>query len=171
MKQWGFGLISVGALIAAIALFLLPSTVRTEEIITLSSINSQIGSGRFTETYNMPRAQLREMIFNGGGMLFLAGILLLVGGMLDDRLSQSAQSGEGPGGSTAALADADEVTAEPKVAEFVYDGAGAEVEASKNKEIAAWVFGGLVVAGLLLFAMLSAYALLSPIEAITMRAK
>lgn len=90
MKNWGFVLIGAGALAAVIALLLMPSTVNTEQMTTLPYTGSVIGSGRFAETYNLARAQLRELIFQGGGVLFLGGCILLVGGVLDDHLHRIA---------------------------------------------------------------------------------
>ncbi|CAM5280164.1 Na+-transporting methylmalonyl-CoA/oxaloacetate decarboxylase gamma subunit OS=Sphingobium scionense OX=1404341 GN=GGQ90_002895 PE=4 SV=1 [Sphingobium scionense] len=90
MKYCGLGLIGIGFVIAAFALMFMPSTVTTPEMVTMPYSGSLVGSGRSTATYNMPRAQLRELVFHGGGMLFLGGCILLVGGVLDGRLRGNA---------------------------------------------------------------------------------
>lgn len=154
MKEWGFGLIASGILIAAVALLLLPSTVATEEMINLTSLGSQIGSGRFTDTYNLPRAQLREMIFHGGGFVFLAGILLLVGGTLEDRLRDI--TGTSLAGATPAPSAAEGTAPNPtESVSYARDEAAANAEAAKNKVMMAYLFGGFCVLGLLLFVMMS----------------
>lgn len=92
MKIWGLLLILAGATVALVALLVMPSTLSAEEMMTLPYSGSIVGSGRFTETYNLPRAQLREMVFHGGGLLFLSGVILFVGGALDERLQRRTRS-------------------------------------------------------------------------------
>ncbi|MBG6116766.1 hypothetical protein IWY39_000570 [Sphingobium sp. JAI105] len=87
MKKIGALLIVIGALLAAIALLILPSTVNTEEM-RLADFGGMVGTGSYSETYNLARAQLREMIFLGGIALSLAGVLLFVGGALGERLER-----------------------------------------------------------------------------------
>ncbi|WP_313326068.1 hypothetical protein [Sphingobium yanoikuyae] len=81
--------IAFGALIALLALALLPSTVSNEEMTALPYGGGITGTGKYVETYNLPRAQLRELVFQGGIALFIAGTMLFVGGALDERLRSS----------------------------------------------------------------------------------
>lgn len=67
---------AVGIAAAAAALVLMPSTIQTERMIELTSIGSRIGSGSFDATYNLPRAQLRELVLLAGGFLFVGGCML-----------------------------------------------------------------------------------------------
>lgn len=168
MKSWGLGLIGLGAFIALVALVVMPSTVSTEEMTTLPYTGSVIGSGRYTETYNMPRAQLREMVFHGGGFVFLAGIVLLVGGMLEERIARLPRARSGaahvtgdpapssfePRRSNEANGSAED---ERHAAAPVYDHAAAQSEAIRNKEMAAWVFSAFVVIALLVFSITQIY--------------
>ncbi|KKW92237.1 hypothetical protein [Sphingobium chungbukense] len=102
MKLYGILGLTIGALMAIVALTLLPSTVSNEEMTTLPYTGAVIGSGKFVETYNLPRAQVREMVFNGGLAVFLAGAIFFVGGSIGERLRQpshhapSAADGDTP---------------------------------------------------------------------------
>ncbi|MFB0875480.1 MULTISPECIES: hypothetical protein [unclassified Sphingobium] len=134
----------VGVVIAAIALLLMPSTVSMEDMTTLSYTGSVIGTGRFIETYNMPRAQLREMVFQGGGLLFLAGIVLLAAGTIQEALSALiSRTGRGGGeGDDAASESIDRPAFPPLPLD--------SDEAARNRKIIA----GLVVAVVIALAVL-----------------
>lgn len=86
MRIWGVICTIAGLAAALIALILMPSTISTEEMTTLPYTGSVIGSGVFTETYNLPRAQVRELVFHGGCVLFLAGVILIAVGRVGEML-------------------------------------------------------------------------------------
>lgn len=86
MKNWGIALIIAGALIATIALFIMSSTVSTEDMRSLGDYGGLIGTGTYSEIHNLPRAQMRDMVFQGGCVLFLAGVLLFGFGHLAARM-------------------------------------------------------------------------------------
>lgn len=163
MKPWGIGLIVLGAIAALVALTIMPSTVSTEEMTTLPYTGSVIGSGRYTETYNLPRAQLRELVFHGGGILFLSGVLLLVGGMLDERLSALFRPAGAAAAVTPALAS-EGVTAEPATGGDELASAAAPIQAvdkaeevDSTLEIVGWVFGGFCLLMMLIAGLALAY--------------
>ncbi|WP_179043586.1 hypothetical protein [Sphingobium lactosutens] len=141
MKNWGMGLIALGAIIAAVALFVLPSTISQEEMTTLPYTGSVIGSGRFTETYNLPRAQIRELALHAGSVLFLGGILLFVGGTLEERIRAT--------GSASVTVDTEasdgigQVESVQAIPPYIHPD---PEEAARNKTIAAWVIVISVVA-------------------------
>ena len=166
MNNWGIALILLGGFAAIVALTVMPSTVSSEEMTTLPYTGSVIGSGRYTETYNMPRAQLRELIFHGGGFVFLAGILLFVGGALEERLTPVAGGGmqslpetstDGPGISQDPSSMA-QPSPSPQIIPPISHEA-LEAEALRNKEMMAWVFGAILVVTLLIFGVTQLYAL------------
>lgn len=147
MKNWGMALAGIGLFIALIAMLLLPSTVSNEEMRTLPYTGTVIGSGRFTETYNLSRAQIREMVFYGGGFVFIAGIILIVGGILEAAILAFSYNADHP-------RVASEYTESAPIAgaavQPTYDHAAAAIEGQRNKEIVAWVFGGgCVVLGII----------------------
>ena len=133
MKLCGMLSIAFGALIALLALTLLPSTVSNEEMTTLPYSGATIGSGKYVETYNMPRAQIRELVFQGGIALFIAGTMLFVGGAIDERLRstpiQSWQRGSASPGS-------EEPDTQPTSQAAVYPSINDD-EAHRNKMIMA----------------------------------
>lgn len=155
MKSWGVALTGLGAFIAIVALTLMPSTVRNEEMTTLAYTGTTIGTGRYSETYNLPRAQLRELAFQGGCALFLGGILLGVGGALEDRLRAIGTFTPAIG----LLHDpvpppVDGVTADTPALADRYQTARADpellaAEAQKNKELLAYGAGGIITVLLL----------------------
>ena len=146
MKNWGIALILLGGFAAIVALTVLPSTVSSEEMTALPYTGSVIGSGRYTETYNMPRAQLRELIFHGGGFVFLAGILLFVGGTVEERLRSAGLRLAEPMGSQEGRNSTPDAPADATLpAAPIYDFEAAEAAAIKNKEMVAWAFGAIVV--------------------------
>lgn len=143
MKQWGVGLTIIGAIVAAIALLLMKSTVPIEGMTTLPLTGDTIGTGRYSDTYNLPLAQLREMIFQGGCVLFLGGAVLLVGGTIEEllktRFSTDARS----------VADlpvhTDSMQPSPEyVTEYPED---VETDAVSSKMLARGLFGLIVLAG------------------------
>lgn len=155
MKSWGIALIALGAIAALVALIIMPSTVSTEQMNSI--YGTQIGTGSYTETYNMPRAQLRELVFHGGGFVFLAGILLFVGGTVEELLRGAGMWAGEPIGSQEAYSAAPDAQADsaPSAAP-VYNFEAAEAAAIKNKEMVAWAFGVIVVliVGVLLIAQI-----------------
>ncbi|CAD7336096.1 hypothetical protein FIM10_04135 [Sphingomonadales bacterium 56] len=164
MKIWGISLIALGAIVALVALTLMPSTVSTEEMTTLPYTGSVIGSGRYTETYNMPRAQLRELVFHSGGFVFLAGVLLFVGGALEELFKTAVGTGMRPlaevsGDSSSTSEDPVPMarpSSSPAVLPPISDEA-LEAEALRNKEMMAWVFGTILVVSMLVFGLTQLY--------------
>ena len=128
MRNWGVAFALLGALAAIAALAFMRSSVSTEEMTTLPYTGTTIGSGRFVETYNLARAQLREMVFQGGGILFLAGIVLLVGASIGERLRSLGLAERNPSASPAA---------KEAVSAISTGGAGAIPEVSKSATMSA----------------------------------
>lgn len=135
MKPFGISLALIGAVVVAVAFFLMPSTVSTEEMTSLPYTGAIVGSGHFTETYNMPRAQLRDMVAQLGEVLFLGGCILFVGGVLDERLRGGAAVAPAYPGDPEVQGDADS-----------YAAAAGLAEAERNKRIVA----GAIVAGVVI---------------------
>ena len=110
---------------------------------TLPLTGGVVGSGVFSETYNLARAQLREMVFHGGAVLFLAGVILFAAGSLEDRLRGFTHELPIPVG--------------PSEAEPIHDRAihfdPSEDEAAQNKRIVATAGVVLLVIGLIVYAM------------------
>lgn len=152
MKNWGMVLAGLGLGVAFIALLFLPSTVSTEQMTTLPYTGSVIGSGRFTDTYNLPRAQFREMVFQGGCVLFLSGILMWVGGVLEGRLARTmAKSSDNAAKPSLPEEQANQSAANgPDVSHRaqpvdrqLHDEAALAAEAARNKEIMAVGVGAI----------------------------
>ena len=155
MKSMGLGLTGLGVFIAIIALFLMPSTVSTEDMTTI--YGARVGTGIFNETYNLSRAQIRELVFHGGGFVFLAGILLFVGGTVEELLRGAGLRLAEPKGGEEALSAVPAATADSTPTTTpVYNFEAAEAAAIKNKEMVAWAFGAIIlmVAGVFLIAQL-----------------
>lgn len=89
MTRWGI-VIGLGGLALIITAMFLPSTISNETMIDLPYSGASIGSGRYTETYNLVRAQVREMVLHGGLALMLAGVMLFVGGQIEQALRDGA---------------------------------------------------------------------------------
>lgn len=150
MKNWGASLIVLGALTAAIALLILSSTVSTEEM-RLADYGGMVGTGSYSETYNLARAQLREMIFLGGIALGLAGVLLFVGGALDERLEGLAF----PLKNDAPVADIPttdiaDVPSVPSPAYIAQDPEDEAKDALRNKVLVSLIFVPIAIIGVIL---------------------
>lgn len=89
MTRWGI-VIGLAGLALIITAMFLPSTISNETMIDLPYSGASIGSGRYTETYNLVRAQVREMVLHGGLALMLAGVMLFVGGQIEQALRDRA---------------------------------------------------------------------------------
>lgn len=143
MKDRGIACIVIGLVAAAIALFIMPSTVSTEQMTTLPLTGGVVGSGVFSETYNLPRAQLREMVFHGGAVLFLAGVILFAAGSLENRLR----------GFTHELPNLVRPSEAEPIQERAIDFDPGEDEAAQNKRIVATAGVVLLVIIIIVYAM------------------
>jgi hypothetical protein len=77
MKQAGGWLIASGVAVAIIALIVGPSVETTGEY------------GVPDRIFNLARAQYQSLAFSGGGLMFLAGSILLAVGSLIERLEEA----------------------------------------------------------------------------------
>lgn len=84
MRNWGIALLIVGTVVVAISLFLIKSTVSTEAISSVGG--THFPTGGFSETYNLPAAASREMVFHTGIAILLVGAILFAAGVIDERL-------------------------------------------------------------------------------------
>lgn len=103
MKNWGICLLIVGLAMLAISLFLLKSTVSTE---TMSSIGgTSFATGEFSETYNLPAAASREMVFHTGIAILLIGAIFFAAGAIEERLQSLFPPTLSPGAGISRSAD------------------------------------------------------------------
>ncbi|MAM72586.1 MAG: hypothetical protein CMO29_02085 [Tistrella sp.] len=147
MKNWGIALIIAGALIATIALFIMSSTVSTENMRSLSDYGGMIGTGTYSEIHNLPRAQLRELVFQGGCVLFLAGVLFAAVGQIEERLAAIGFIGSGDARAlapqSAPIVPFETAMAEPETPQAAYippDPDELAREAARNKLLVSSIF-------------------------------
>jgi uncharacterized membrane protein YedE/YeeE len=86
MKGFGAVLITLG-LVLILWATLMDTTVQTEVPSTILS-----GGSLSDRVSNLQKMQAQMMLFHGGLGAFLAGIILAVGGMLEDAIGQARQA-------------------------------------------------------------------------------
>lgn len=156
MKNLGGVLIVTGAAVALIALFIMSSTVSTENMRSLSDYGGMIGTGTYSEIHNLPRAQMRELVFQGGCVLFLAGVLLAAIGQIEERLAAIGFIGGSDARAvappSAPIVPFETATAEAETPNAAYiqpDPDELAREATRNKLLIATIFVPIAIMGVI----------------------
>ncbi|TCP33253.1 hypothetical protein [Sphingomonas sp. BK235] len=156
MKGIGTGLIAIGLLLLCVS-FLMPNTVTTPQTEYLASIGQSITTGS-ADVFNLAKAQLQIMVLQAGGALFIGGAVLHgFGSMATRGYAEGVAVPQAPHVSESDNdAEVNSASEKPRHLTGYAPRVETEEEASKRKTATVYLWVGLAVVLLALFAFIAA---------------